>query len=245
MKKHLLLIVLIISVFVNNLDAQCIPDPTITDPGVYPDSLPPACLSVPYSTTIQVRVLTDTVYGGFPVVITSVKIISVTGMPAGFSYACVPASCSFPGGSNGCIQLTGTPTSVGNFPLTVTVETNGTIFGVPVPPDTSTVNGYSITVNSCVGIEENFSNLRFDLLQNNPNPFDKFTLIFFTTPKAGNFDLKVFNLIGKEVYQKIIRGTAGNNIINLNADDFVPGIYMYTINNGSATLTRRMIVSDK
>ncbi|MFI5219291.1 MAG: T9SS type A sorting domain-containing protein [Bacteroidia bacterium] len=247
MKKNLLLIILLISVIAGKTNAQCVPDPTITDPGVYPDSatgLPPACLGVPYSTTIQVRVLTDTTFNGLPVVITSVDIMNVIGMPAGFTYACVPASCSFPGGSNGCIQITGTASTVGNFPLTVEVEANGTVFGVPISQP-STINYYSIQVNSCVGIAENIASLNFDLLQNNPNPFDKFTLVSFTSPVSGNFKLKVYNLIGKEVYHQNIRGEAGTNVVKIDAQDFVPGIYVYMLDNGVTTLSKRMIVSNK
>lgn len=245
MMKNLLFAILFLSGITFKVYSQCIPDPTIIDPGIYPDTLPPACVNVPYSTTIQVRVLTDTVVGGLPVVITSIKILSVTGMPAGFSYACVPGTCIFPGGSNGCIQLTGNATSIGSFPLTVTVITNGTIFGIPAPPDTSTVTGYSIQVNSCVGVAENVAPLNFDLMQNNPNPFDKFTQVTFTTPENGNFELKVFNLIGKEIHRETIIGKAGANVIRLDAAEFVPGIYIYSLNNGKTTLTRRMIVHNK
>ncbi len=44
-------------------NAQCTPDPGITEPGIYPDTiqnLPPAFESAAYSSSLQIRVLTDT-----------------------------------------------------------------------------------------------------------------------------------------------------------------------------------------
>lgn len=248
-KKLLILFACFISFFtVQHTYSQCTPDVTITDPGIYPDSatgLPNGTVGVAYNQTIQARVLTDTTFQGLPVVITSIEISSVSGLPPGLSYACNPASCVFPGGSNGCISLSGVPTTVGVYGLTVELTINGTIFGIPAPAQTATVDYYTITINSNVGIGENVANLKFDLAQNTPNPFSEYSQLSFTTPVNGDFTLKVFNLLGKEVFRQMLRAQAGVNVLKLEAKDFLPGVYMYTLENGTATLTRRMMVSRK
>src|SRR5689334_1207210 len=95
---------------------QCVPDTSIThnDPGVYPDSatnLPHSVVGIPYSTTIQMKVLTDTtaMVGPItvPVTIDDVTVNTVTGLPPGYSYSCNPANCVFPGGSDACVLLQG------------------------------------------------------------------------------------------------------------------------------------------
>ena len=87
--------------------------------------------------------------------------------------------------------------------------------------------------------------IRFDLEQNNPNPFYDFTNIAFSTPAQGFVELKIVNLIGKEVIRRVIEADAGRNVIHLDREEFSPGVYVYSLSNGNQTLTRRMIVSRK
>ena len=110
--KKLITLIAVCFAFSNSSIAQCVPDTAITHnvPGIYPDSatgLPHSYVGLAYLADIQVKVLTDTVYLGFPATIDSIKINSVSGLPAGFTYDCTPSNCVFPGGSDACIQLTG------------------------------------------------------------------------------------------------------------------------------------------
>lgn len=247
-RKLLLVILLITSIQVSNSHAQCVPDLSITVPGIYPDSatgLPGGTVGIPYSEDIQAKVLTDTSLSGLPVIITSITLSSVTGLPPGLTYTCTPSSCVFPGGSNGCMLLSGTPTTAGVFPLIVELTVNGTIFGTPVPPQVSTLDYYSITIDVNSGISNDISSVKFDLLQNNPNPAINYTDVSFSSPVAGDFTLKMYNMIGKEVLKQHIRGMAGINTTRLMVDDMTPGVYMLSVENGSNVVTRRMIVSRK
>jgi hypothetical protein len=249
MMKKLLSVIIIAAAFqVSNSNAQCIPDVTITTPGIYPDSatnLPGGTVGIPYSEDIQARVLTDTSLSGLPVIITSITLSSVTGLPPGLSYSCTPASCVFPGGSNGCMLLSGTPTTAGVYPLIVELTVNGTIFGTPVPPQVSTLDYYSITIDVNSGIAGAASSVKFDLLQNTPNPASTYTDVTFSTPVAGDFTFKMYNMIGKEVLKQNLRGMAGMNTTRLNVEDMTPGVYMLSIENGTNVVTRRIIVSRK
>ncbi|MDQ3050888.1 MAG: T9SS type A sorting domain-containing protein [Bacteroidota bacterium] len=247
-KRLLVLVAIIFSGTVFQSKAQCIPDITITDPGIYPDSatgLPSGIVGVPYNEVIQVRVLTDTTLNSLPVVITNITITTVTGLPPGLTYSCNPSSCVFPGGSNGCILLSGTPSTAGVYPLTVDVSVAGTIFGIPAPPQISSIDYYVITIDATSGIETNIAALKFDLLQNKPNPAITYTDVSFTSPVAGDFYLKVFNLIGKEIYNQTMRGRAGMNTMRVETENLSPGVYMISLENGSEIVTSRMVVSRK
>jgi hypothetical protein len=106
------------------LQAQCTPDPGFTGEGISPDTatnMAPACVGVPYAETFTVHPPPDTIIAGFTFTINFMRIDSVVGLPAGFSYACSPANCTFPGGSTGCAIVTGNPTlaQVGLHPLTI------------------------------------------------------------------------------------------------------------------------------
>jgi len=247
-KNLLIVIVLTLAGIVNIANAQCVPDLSITTPGIYPDSatnLPGGTVGIPYNEDIQARVLTDTSLSGLPVVITSITLSSVTGLPPGLTYNCTPSSCVFPGGSNGCMLLSGTPTTAGVFPITVELTVDGTIFGTPVPPQVSTLDYYFITIDVNSGINDQLTSVKFDLVQNNPNPASTYTDVTFSTPIAGNFTIKMFNMIGKEVLKQNIRGMAGVNSSRLMLEDITSGVYMLSIENGSNVVTRRMIVSRK
>src|SRR4051794_16632445 len=108
MKKVLLL--LAISLFISFAGhAQCTPDVTNTHVGILPDSatnLPHAVVGVPYSAVMQVYVPVDTVSGSITCDYDYVKIQTFTA-PSGYSYACNPSNCTFPGNSHGCLLLSG------------------------------------------------------------------------------------------------------------------------------------------
>lgn len=248
MVKRILFFVAIVLMFHNITNAQCTPDLTITIPGLYPDSatgLPDGTVGVPYNEVIQARVLTDTTFNGLPVVITSITIMSVTGLPPGIMYQCVPNSCVFPGGSNGCMLLSGTPTTAGFFPINVNIQTDGTIFGVPInPPQSQVISSYSITINQSTGIAGSGGATNFEILPNYPNPASQYTDIVYTTPLGGDFSLGIYNILGKEMFSQTIRGKRGLNTIRVSTSDFSSGIYLISLSNGSRVLTRKMTVSD-
>lgn len=118
----------------------CVPDGQYTAAGVYPDTLvglPCAETDEAYETTITVIAPVDSLYDlGFPIGVINATIdsiviqdnsappdgVSVNGLPAGINYVCNPPSCSFPGGSTGCLLLIGTPTVPGTYNIAVEVD---------------------------------------------------------------------------------------------------------------------------
>jgi len=231
--------------------AQCVPDVTITTAGIYPDSatnLAPATVGVAYNQVIQARIPQDTVVSinGLPpsnVTISNITVTAVSGLPPGLTYSCTPAGCVFPGGSNGCMLISGTPTTAGVYTINVVLTTNASFIGFPIS-QTDTVDYYVINVGTSSGIAV-VNSSKFELLPHVPNPASNFTDVQFTSPVAREFSLTMYNMLGKEVISRKIRGVAGLNKIRLDLGDKPAGVYMISLDNGSGVLTRRLIVTKK
>lgn len=83
----------------------------------------------------------------------------------------------------------------------------------------------------------------FILYQNFPNPFNPETKIKYTIPNPGFVQLKVYDVLGKEI-QTLLNEykTAGSYEIDFNANGFVSGVYIYRIISGSYSETKKMII---
>lgn len=106
----------------------CTPDPAFTTPGFFPDTLPPACVGIPYQTTITLVVPVDTTVdfpplGTFTLPIDSITLDDVLGAPATFTYGCNPGSCTIAGGTAGCIGVSGTGLVADTISLRIAITT--------------------------------------------------------------------------------------------------------------------------
>ena len=93
-----------------------------------------------------------------------------------------------------------------------------------------------------VGIEA-LDLTKFDVGQNQPNPFNGKTTINFSSVAPTDVEFKVYNMVGAVVYKNTFKAERGANTINIDANSFAPGVYMYSVRNGEKTITKRMIVS--
>ncbi len=83
----------------------------------------------------------------------------------------------------------------------------------------------------------------FSLSQNYPNPFNPSTNINFSIPKESFVNLKIFDVLGKEVAILVNeRLNAGNYNYNFNANGLPSGIYFYRLTVGSFVSTKKMIL---
>jgi hypothetical protein len=78
---------------------------------------------------------------------------------------------------------------------------------------------------------------------NYPNPFSKTTSIRFNSSSTKNMELKVFNMVGKEMMKSNFKAVKGENSYTLLNEKLTSGVYFYTLSDGKNTATRRMIVS--
>lgn len=217
------------------------------------DNLPPADLNQLYSTTIELKWASNTTEldpSAPSLAVNGIKITNVTGLPPGMTFVSASSTaddvycdgqgasatnCDWPGGSYGCIKIEGTPTSLGTYPITVSLEVDH--FG---GPSSGNFEGFKMVVEP-VGLEENEVN-PFKVKQNVPNPFSDVTKITYSVKKQSQANFYVMNLLGEVVYENSYDASEGENSINFNGSDLNEGIYMYTIEIDGKKVTKRMII---
>ena len=244
MKKIILSLICFTAFACNNINAQCTPNLSGPSGQISPDTiqnLPRSYVGFPYGTDIQLYVAHDTM--SLP--ITDFTIDSVVGLPSGFTYVCNPNNCIFPGASADCIHLSGAaPTigMIGTYPIIVYVTAH-----VSIITQHGTKTGYKIDIDSASWAgTQNISNpAKFEVFQNNPNPFNGNTVIDYASPYSGRVDFKVYDMLGQMISNKIVYSKYGMNQITVNSKDLAPGIYMYSLSNGAQTITKRMVVGNK
>jgi len=81
----------------------------------------------------------------------------------------------------------------------------------------------------------------FALAQNYPNPFNPSTQIRFTLDAGRQTTLKVYDVLGREV-ATLVNGTmaAGAHSVTFDASNLTSGVYMYKLEAGGMTMTKRM-----
>jgi hypothetical protein len=84
----------------------------------------------------------------------------------------------------------------------------------------------------------------YAMAQNYPNPFNPSTKILFSLPKAQAVSLKVFDLAGNEVATLVNheRKPAGHHEIMFDASGLANGVYLYRLQAGEFTETKKMLV---
>ena len=99
----------------------------------------------------------------------------------------------------------------------------------------------SITVTA---VGENSLNLsEFKLCEKYPNPFNPSTSIRYSIPEGSFTSVKIYNSLGSEV-ATLVNETkpAGTYEVEFNASNLSSGIYYYTLQAGSFSETKKMIL---
>jgi hypothetical protein len=193
---------------------------------------------------VSVKVPADGSDFGQPLTtIQHVDIVGVDSLAPGLSYTCNPPSCKFPGNSNGCILVSGTPTTAWDHKMTVHAMAYVKILFVNTSQP-QTLTGFYSVVENLAGIE-NIGMYDVELGQNTPNPFNDITSIAFTAGNANEVDLNIYNMLGSLIHTQKIDTKTGLNTITLQAELFIPGIYIYSIGNKGNVSVRKMIVTNK
>lgn len=179
--------------------------------------------------------------------------LTVEGLPAGLSYSCSSAGCSFTPGSGRKITISGTPTAPGSFSVIIKSTVTGGItvpaipgifpggtFPFPTPiPDVFNSGTYTLNIWG-VSVEE--SELILNVVSNFPNPFSGFTTIQFESKKAQPVVLNITNSIGALVKSLNVNAVAGQNQIQFDASGLAAGIYTYSLQADGAKVSKQMMV---
>lgn len=261
MKKNFIITLSLLLTFNFTGYSQCSPDPTYTSlgiPGLWPDTvtgIASGTMGTAYSQNFTVIVPTDTtvtipVLGTITATVNSVSITGITGLPSGLSHACDIASCLWPGNTNGCFAISGTPTQAGNFTFSVTLVAN---IESPLPfpldgaydaPAYDIV--YSLTIDSAVitsikRIEEN----KLEVFGISPNPSNLGAKIRFKSPGNQNVSFTIHNMIGVLVMSKQIYSDEGMNTVSIETEELDPGVYIVTLFDGLKSATSRMVIGTR
>jgi len=93
-------------------------------------------------------------------------------------------------------------------------------------------------------VESNYSTIpnEFILKQNYPNPFNPSTVIEFGLPSRSSVELKVYNILGKEV-ATLVNETkeAGMHKVSFDASKFTSGVYLYKLKTDKHSEFKKMI----
>jgi len=83
----------------------------------------------------------------------------------------------------------------------------------------------------------------YQLNQNYPNPFNPTTIISYSLPVSDHVTIKVFDILGKEVATLVDeQKEAGTYGIELDASNLSGGVYLYKIQAGNYTETRKLVL---
>ena len=96
------------------------------------------------------------------------------------------------------------------------------------------VNGNNVISN----IPEEFA-----LGQNYPNPFNPSTKIEYQLPAKGNVTLRIYDILGRLVSTLVDKEQdPGYYNVTWDASKYASGIYIYAIQSGSFTSTKKLIL---
>lgn len=180
-----------------------------------------------YTNTIQFSL--GTTAGGVAT-ITDATIVSVTGMPATFTYSTNPSNGNFTGGSNACMILSGTPVaaSAGTYTIAVLFAVN-TNFG----PTTQTLNWYlTIAPNTSTGIKSVNQSTQFFMA---PNPVTN-ELMISSASHIGK--IQIIDALGKTVISEDANYSTQTKI---QVGDLAKGVYFIQVSDGDNITTRKFI----
>jgi subtilisin family serine protease len=103
------------------------------------------------------------------------------------------------------------------------------IYGSLIPTDVDDDNGDQLPSG-------------FSLRQNYPNPFNPATTISFVLPRAGDYSLTIYNIIGRKVDEISGHASAGSVSIKWDGSGFASGLYMYKLSTEDFSSSRKMIL---
>ncbi|MBI2419460.1 MAG: phosphodiester glycosidase family protein [Ignavibacteriales bacterium] len=82
-----------------------------------------------------------------------------------------------------------------------------------------------------------------ELSQNYPNPFNPRTTIRYSVPGSSFVQVRVFDILGRSVTTLVEREhQSGTYSVDFNASAIASGIYIYSLNAGGITVSKKMIV---
>ncbi|MEY2924184.1 MAG: hypothetical protein RLZZ337_732 [Bacteroidota bacterium] len=217
---------------------NCVTDTTITESGIYPETLDTAKLDEPYAHTFQVLAIKDTVvnYLGNIILaeIDSIKVVEIKGLPASFSYNCEPTNCIFTWEKVGCVKLSGNPTTTeaGIHPLEI-ITTAYARWGLLRLPVNDTITDYTLLVGEGSASIYTPSKEKVAIYPN-PTTDGKFHISSNITID----NVEIVDLQGKHIVFKMEKS---DGLALIDISEAETGIYFLRFNAGNRLVNKRII----
>jgi hypothetical protein len=122
-------------------------------------------------------------------------------------------------------------TDASNNTVTLTHDVSCSISHPPLPKQQA-VNNDAV-----------LSEMKTELLDNYPNPFNPSTIISYSIKTEGRVSLKIYNTLGEEVRTLVDEiKQAGNYEAEFNASELPSGIYIYRMQSGDYLSIKKMLL---
>jgi hypothetical protein len=263
MKKFLLLATFGFAAFMAN-GQNCTPNPAVDTLAFVPNPIPTGYVGQDYSETITFFVPRQINTADFPqlpnlgtITIQELRVTNVSNIPTGLTYAIfqengnslsintwVPMPTN-PPYIRGCVSIYGVPaegtvTPVGGDSIGITAQIKIAPLGFQVDVPTFYI-GYNI--EQSMSVNNASLNSKFGISKIQPNPATTFANVAFNMEKAGNVDIRVTDMLGKQIESIILPASNGQNIHFLDVNNYKSGIYFYTISFDGKTATKKLVVN--
>jgi hypothetical protein len=83
---------------------------------------------------------------------------------------------------------------------------------------------------------------QFRLYQNYPNPFNPVTNIRYEIPVNSNVTIKIYDLLGREIYSKFEYKSPGSYELKFDGSNYASGLYFYSLEAGNHKETKKMVL---
>ena len=224
--------------------SQCEPDLVscvdVDEPGqMCPSVLPDGFVDEYYEQIITVLTPKSGNVGGLNINVHKLKLESIENLPAGIDYQ--TTTDEFYADEAYCVSLTGTPLAIGTYNLKITVIPYVLFLGIPVKWGVY-VDSTSIVMH--VGnstFSDPLSSQDFSLINAYPNPFSSGTRVGFVGKDEKDVELRVFNMLGRQLYYEKVVSTIGDNYFDFAGYELEPGYYLYAIIREEKVLNGRLI----
>ncbi len=291
MQAKLLFVTIFLLLFNSYLvNSQCVPA-VLSAPGLQPpasQALPSGGASEPYQTEVNFRfkapatiVPSDLGVPTIPGFNTNLPmdfqpdyyLLVVQGLPNGITKSCNTSNCQYLDDQTGCVVLSGIPTAIGSYDVTIAADFYGTAIGdgnlgltglpneipvggsltLPAIPPLLAGGTFQISpVRVSYGTHKmvitatsvfEVENREFYTQANFPNPFTSYTDIVIFSKEISDVSLKIFNSEGKLVKADLIRKVSGEYNYRLLSDGLAQGIYFCHIESRGKKSVFKIVVN--
>lgn len=259
--KKIIYSVLAITSFAFSIDAQaqCTPDPSLTDVITNPPGsttsgdtvwLPPLN-GDGYSSTFYFNIPNTIPYSGSTATVNWFKVNSLTDLPEGLSYSCSTTDCNFDGGTQGCMEVSGDPgasvTPNTTYVLDFQYSGNVTASGLTLTLDASQLSSipeigtriFAIKTSPTLGVKELGISSNVNVV---PNPTQGNAQLSFSANKSEKLNISVIDIQGRILSQNNVLTNEGENTVDIDANGFAPGVYQIVLSNSKGNHSVKLVV---